>query len=255
VELFQLTPEGEVPLESFVSTASDTLFVVARCPDCLRTFDEQRTGLQCSSEQGNHLAWDKDGILRIPLASGRQRYGLTLQGWPKDDSDDREYISFVWLEVEKMAAASFGFGVNAKCSDTGARGRYGTGGNSFSIPGTWSGDTFTGDLNMLYEGYQYVVSLVATVDTVTKAMNSYEFHSRVTKDELDMVQSLTGMGVPLLSSGTETYHYGITGEETCGYIDNAQGYVQPYCGQLTEWDCKEHSGKPAFLNIVLPARP
>jgi hypothetical protein len=179
-----------------------------------------------------------------------------VQGFPADTAGTKsKYITFFWLEVEKMATASFGFGVNAKCSDTGARGRYGTGGNSFSIPGTWSGDTFSGDLDMLYEGYRYVVSLVATVDTVTKAMGSYEFQSRVTKDDLDMVQSLTGRGVPLLSSGTDTYHYGITGEETCSHIDSAQGSVMPYCGQLTEWDCKDHTGKPAFLDIVLPARP
>lgn len=256
VELFQLTTEGTVPLESFVTTSSDTLVIIARCPDCVGTFDDDQTAFVCLKEQGQTVALDDNGIIRIPVVSGRQRYGLLLQGFPSDTAGTTsEYISFVWLEVEKMSTASFGFGVNAKCSDTGARGRYGTGGNSFSIPGTWSGDTFSGDLDMLYEGYRYVISLVATVDTVTNEMGSYEFRSRITKDDLDMVLSLTGRGVPLLSHGTDTYHYGITGEEACSHIDEAQGYVVPSCGQLTEWDCKEHVGKPAFLDVVLPARP
>ncbi|MBR9974031.1 MAG: PKD domain-containing protein [Bacteroidetes bacterium] len=256
VELLQITPEGELPLDAFVKTSSDTLVLVARCQDCIETFQERRTGLQVFSEQGNHLGWhDATGVLRIPVLPGRQRYGLVVAGWPVAGvGGTPDYISFVWLEVEKEVTASFGFGLNATCNDTGARGRYGLPAGSLGIPGTWSGDTFTGTLDMLYQGYQYNLNLVSIIDTMTNELESYDFRLHVTKDELDMSITLLGAGVPLLSHGDEGFEFSISGEVTCNHVDSATGNVSPYCGQLTDWDCKEHTGKEAFLTILLPPR-
>jgi|GEM_PF-2528575 len=266
VELFQLIveegeEEDELPLTEVIRTSLDTLSIIARCPTCAATWPQQRTPIACYYEQGQFLtsADRNDGVLRIPLQPGTHRYGLRIDGFHSGDTNHApRYITFVWLEVEKVSAGNIVWGVRAKCEDDDDWAMIGMMDEGMDLLGHWEGDTYVYLRTQTYEGYTHEENFSAVIDTLTGALISYSCSYTITPPDLEwaMLMQIEGRNLPTYSLDPDYYHYRSEGPETCDYIDDVQGRNVIMCGNLEMWDCEDHgfSADPTHVYITLPAR-
>lgn len=99
-ELFLLKNSRPEPLPEKIETTEKELQLFATCPTCADRLPNDRTPLLLTDEHGRFVTWsDPDGILRIPVASGMKKFGVTVFGYAGTGKRDLGYIDFRWLEV------------------------------------------------------------------------------------------------------------------------------------------------------------
>jgi hypothetical protein len=260
VELFLLTPTGEQPLTESIQTPLDTISIIARCANCAAGWQQQSAFIFVHDEQGRfltHSADHPDGVLRIPVQPGTHRYGLRFDGWHAINVPP-EYITFAWLEVEKVIVGNLAWRVRAKCVGQENWGLLGQSGVGVELIGRWEGDTYVDRRSWVDLGYLREIDLNVKIDTLTGALLSYSQSYTITGPQIDhMYIHIEGRDLPTLSLDSDYYRYRSEGPSTCDYIDDVVGRNVVMCGDVEQWDCENYgsSSEPTYVNIVLPARP